>query len=77
MSENATQVLQNALALPAQERAELVDKLLASLQAPSDPRLDELWIREAESRLNAYDRGEMEAIPAEEVFDKIDDQRRK
>jgi putative addiction module component (TIGR02574 family) len=77
MSESATQVLQNALALPVQERAELVDKLLASFHASSDPRLDELWVREAEDRLDAYDRGELDAIPAEEVFEKINRQRKK
>jgi putative addiction module component (TIGR02574 family) len=51
MSANSEQILKDALALPPQERAELVEQLLATFQSPPDPRLDELWAREAESRL--------------------------
>jgi putative addiction module component (TIGR02574 family) len=71
MSANAEQILKEALALPPQERAELLEQLLATFQSPPDPHLDELWVREAEDRLDAYDRGELKAVPAEEVFDRI------
>lgn len=71
MSANSEQVLKEALDLPPQERAELVERLLATFQSPPDPHLDELWAREAEDRLDAYDRGELHAVPAEEVFDQI------
>lgn len=77
MSANSEQILKDALALPPQERAELVEQLLATFQSPPDPHLDELWAQEAESRLDAYDRGEQGAVPAEEVFDKIKQQRPK
>ena len=77
MSANSEQILRDALALPPRERAELVEQLLATFQSPPDPGLDELWAREAESRLDAYDRGELSAVPAEEVFDRIKQQRQK
>jgi putative addiction module component (TIGR02574 family) len=77
MSADSKQVLRDALALPPKELAELVEQLLATLQAPPDPKLDELWAREAADRLDAYDRGEIPAIPAEEVFDEIQRQRAK
>jgi putative addiction module component (TIGR02574 family) len=77
MSASSEQVLKEALALPLQERAELVERLLATFQTPPDPHLDELWAREAEDRLDAYDRGELNAVSAEEVFDKINRQRGK
>ena len=77
MSESSAHILQEALALTPEDRAELVDGLLASLQLPRDPEIDELWMREAEERLNAYDRGELKAVPAEEVFARIDQQRAK
>lgn len=77
MSANSEQILKEALALPPQERAELVERLLATFQAPPDPKLDELWARESEDRLAAYDRGELEAIPAEEVFERIRQRRSK
>lgn len=39
MSANSEQILKEALALPPQERAELVERLLATFQAPPDPSL--------------------------------------
>jgi putative addiction module component (TIGR02574 family) len=77
MSASNEQILQQALALSPKDRAEIVERLLASFQAPPDPHLDELWAREAEDRLEAYDRGELGAVPAEEVSAKIERQRGK
>lgn len=77
MSANSEQILQQALALSPQDRAEIVERLLATFQDPPDPHLDELWAREAEDRLDAYDRGELGAVPAEEVFARIERQRGK
>lgn len=77
MSINSEQVLREALALAPQERAELVEQLLATFQSPPDPHLDALWAREAEERLDAYERGELKAVPAEEVFNRIRQRRAK
>ena len=77
MSASTEQILKQALALPLQERAELLERLLATFQTPPDPHIDELWVREAEDRLDAYDRGELKAIPAEEVFNRLKNQRAK
>jgi putative addiction module component (TIGR02574 family) len=71
MSASSEQIFKEALALPPQQRAELVEQLLATLQSPPDPQLDELWAREGEDRLDAYDRGELKAVSAKEVFDRI------
>jgi putative addiction module component (TIGR02574 family) len=67
MPVNVEQVRKDALALPLVERAALTDELLSSLDRP-DPRVDALWAQEAEDRLAAFEAGEMEAIPAEDVF---------
>jgi putative addiction module component (TIGR02574 family) len=77
MSASSEQILQQVLGLSPEDRAEIVERLLASFQTPPDPRLDELWAREAEDRLDAYDRGELGAVPAEDVFAKIERQRTK
>ncbi|MGH8457729.1 MAG: addiction module protein [Nevskiales bacterium] len=60
-----------ALALPVEVRARLAVKLLDSIeQQPSaDPRqIERAWLEEANRRYQAFVRGEMEAIPAEQVF---------
>jgi len=77
MSASSEQLLEEALALPPHERAELVERLLATFQSPPDPEIDKLWAREAEERLDAYDRGELKAVSVEEVFNKIRQRRAK
>jgi len=67
MSIITKQILEKALVLPAAERADLVESLLASLDQP-DARIDELWAKEAEDRLAAFDAGQTKAYPADEVF---------
>jgi putative addiction module component (TIGR02574 family) len=65
------QVLTDALALAPIERAELIEELFFSFDRSSRKRLDQLWAKEAESRIDAFERGEFAAIPAEEVFSKL------
>ncbi|MFT3664894.1 addiction module protein [Piscinibacter sp.] len=56
--------------LPRGERERLVDELLESLNEPASTELDAAWAAEIERRLAAYDRGEAQALSAEEVFAK-------
>jgi putative addiction module component (TIGR02574 family) len=69
MSKRGTEVLEEALSLPPAERAELADRLLTSLDAEPDSRIDKLWAQEAEDRLDAFERGEIKAVSAKEAFD--------
>lgn len=54
-----------ALALPRSERARLAERLIASLD--TDAEIEAAWAEEMRRRLEAFRRGEIEAIPAEEV----------
>jgi putative addiction module component (TIGR02574 family) len=71
MSERGVHVLEEALSLPPKERAELVERLLSSLDPPSQQRIDQLWAKEAESRVDAFERGQIQSVPAQEVFEAI------
>ncbi|HTG15841.1 MAG TPA: addiction module protein [Blastocatellia bacterium] len=71
----AERLIEQALNLPADERAAVADRLLTSLE-PELSNVDLLWDREAEDRLDAYERGEIKAIPAEEVFNSIQNRKR-
>ncbi len=62
-------VLKEALTLRPFEKAQLIDRLLASLDK-SDQEIDELWAKEAEDRIDAYDQGKIKAIPLEKVVQK-------
>ncbi len=72
MPSKGTEVLKEALSLPPAERAELAERLMSSLDPPSQERIDLLWGGEAEERLDAFDRGEIKAIPAKQVFEYLD-----
>jgi len=63
------EILQEALTLKPSQKAELVDKLLSSLDKP-DTEIDELWAKEAESRIDAYEQGRIKAVTLEEVLEK-------
>jgi putative addiction module component (TIGR02574 family) len=74
MSARTTEILQEILSLPLSEREELLERLLASLE-PTDPKIAELWAAEAEDRVAAFERNEIEAVSADSVFEEIDRQR--
>ena len=67
----ADRVVEEALDLPADARIGLVDRILSSLNLPTRPDIDRMWSEEAERRVAQIDRGEVELIPGEDVFDKI------
>jgi 3-oxoacyl-[acyl-carrier-protein] synthase III len=62
-------VREEVLSLDPIAKVKLIDELLQSLDLP-DKELDRLWLNEAESRMRAYESGEMKATPAKEVFAK-------
>jgi putative addiction module component (TIGR02574 family) len=70
MNNAIAELIQRGRALPPQEREELVEQLLESLNEPAADQLDEAWDAEIQRRLAAYDRGEVTAIDAAEVFAK-------
>ena len=67
----ADKVFDEALSLPANDRLGLVEKLLYSLNLPTQGEIDNLWAEEAERRVGEIDRGDVELIPGEKVFEKI------
>ena len=54
--------------LPLEQRAQLASFLLATLEPADEGDIESAWVEEAERRLTAFEAGEMEAYPAEEVF---------
>ena len=71
MTTQTEQVLKKAVHLPPTERAELVEQILSSFDLSSRNEIDALWAEEAEDRIDAYDQGQIKAVPASRVFEKI------
>lgn len=74
MSDRGQQVLEQALSLPPEERLKVAELLLSSLDPATQQRIDSLWAAEAEDRLEALDRGEIQALSARDVFDELTEQ---
>ncbi len=61
------EILNEAINLKSAERFILVEEILKSLDEPN-AALDDIWINEAQKRLNAYRSGKEKGIPMEEIF---------
>jgi putative addiction module component (TIGR02574 family) len=65
------EIFRAALSLPEEIRAVLAERLLESLASVGQREIDARWGKEAEDRIDAYDRGEIAAFSIDEVFSSL------
>lgn len=63
------QVMDQALGLPVQARAFIAEKLLESLDSGDNFKISPKWKKEIRKRCHEIDKGLVELIPAEKVFE--------
>ncbi len=68
MTATTQELLKQALSLPPIQRVELVERILSSFEFPARHEVDALWADEVEDRIDAYERGALESLSADEVF---------
>ncbi|PTN33505.1 addiction module protein [Desulfonatronum sp. SC1] len=71
MTATVQQILKSASVLSPIDRAELIEKLFLSFDHSEERSVDAAWRHEVEDRFDAYDAGEIEASPAEDVLARI------
>lgn len=64
------ELIEEAVSLPMEIRARLIDKLLKSLN-PAQAEIDKIWATKAEKRVSEIKSGKVKTISGEEVFKKI------
>lgn len=69
MSQAAEALIAQAAKLPPEERVEVVERILDSLEQ-RNVTLGGLWAKEADDRLAAYRRGEIKAVALSDVIAK-------
>ena len=69
MSTTSEALSAQAAQLPSAERIEVVERILDSLEQP-DALLEALWTEEANDRMAAYRRGEINAVALVDVIAK-------
>jgi putative addiction module component (TIGR02574 family) len=62
-----TAIEQAVLGLPKSERAHLVYLLLDSLDAPSEPDIQDIWLSEAWRRAEDIDAGRVKLVSGEQL----------
>ena len=71
MKTELKKIVDNALLLPTNERAELANILLSSLDDDSQRDIEDAWGAELEKRIHDIRSGNVKGIPAAEVFAKL------
>ena len=65
------QIVEEALALPSEARALLADRLVESLDPADDGYLRQLWVKEAQRRIEEVRSGRVIPIPGEAAFSQV------
>jgi putative addiction module component (TIGR02574 family) len=68
MTASTRDIENEAMKLSLEDRAALAEKLILSLDAPSEAENLQLWVREAERRLKELREGTANDLPADEVL---------
>jgi hypothetical protein len=68
MSTQFDDIEKQARSLPLKEKAALARLLIADLDQTVDEDAERLWLEEAQRRYEAYLKGELEALPGEDVM---------
>jgi len=64
------ELIEEAVALPVEERAIVAESILRSLNPP-EPEIDREWAQVAERRLAELRSGKVEPVPGEQVFARV------
>ncbi len=70
MTTQAKELTKQALALKPEERIELAETLLTSVDGFASPEIEAAWQEEIERRVKEIEMGQAKLIPAEEVHRK-------
>jgi len=65
------QIAEEALALPSEARALLADRLVESLDPAEDGYIRQLWLEEAQRRIDEVRNGSVATIPGEIAFSQV------
>lgn len=70
MSTHFREVEEHARGLSPKEKAALARKLIEELDGAVDVHVEQLWVSEAQRRDEAFLKGDVEALPGDEVMNR-------
>ena len=75
MNAQSQQLLQSALGLPENERAEIAASLIHSLDSEADEGVDEAWATEVQRRIEEIDNGQVKLVPWDDLMREMREQK--
>lgn len=72
MSNSFPAILREALQLSPIDRVKLIEEIYRSFESVLEKEVTVAWAKEAESRIDAYERGDIEVVSYEQVKQSID-----
>jgi hypothetical protein len=73
MSITVEKIVEQAMTLPGESRAEVADLLVQSLETAELGQIDRLWIAEATRRRDEVRSGKVKAIPGDQALGRVRD----
>lgn len=71
MSAQFDDIEKQARMLPMKQKAALARVLIEDLDTALDEDVEDMWIEEAQRRYAAYQKGDLEALPGDEVMKRV------
>jgi putative addiction module component (TIGR02574 family) len=71
MNEAIDTIIAEAVRLPADQRLTVAHRILSSVEPEASKEADAAWDKEIRDRIDRYDAGKTQGIPAKEVFDEL------
>ena len=68
MARDLNEIEQEVMQLSSKDRVSLIERLIGALDTKVEGDVEELWLREAEQRYEAYRQGQLKSRPASQVF---------
>jgi putative addiction module component (TIGR02574 family) len=65
------QLLAEAMALDVREREALAEELLLTVDDGTREEIDAAWAEEIDRRIAEYERGEVKAVPVDDMFRRL------
>ena len=70
MTDRVERLIAELSQLPPDERDAIIEGVIITVHAPS-PAVEEVWAKEAEARLNAYEAGRCDARDLDTIVERI------
>jgi putative addiction module component (TIGR02574 family) len=77
MSRPVEKIEKEIRSLSAADKAELLRSLIAELDAPADPDVEQAWLIEAQRRNRELVEGKVKGVPGEQVFKNLNSRLRR